>query len=63
MPITSTKATLNQRNGRHRGVGTCPSGNSSGVRKTTGRIPNNQPKLLSNPKAASHQPLCPCTTA
>ena len=63
MPITATNVTLNHRNGRHRGVGTCPSGNSSGVRKTTGKIPNSQPKLLSRPMATSHQPLWPRVTA
>ena len=56
MPTTTRNATMTQRNGRHLGDGRCPSGNNRGVRKMTGRIPNNQPKLSSNPMIASHWP-------
>ncbi len=50
---------MNHRNGRQREDGGWPSGNKSGNRKTTGRIPNNQPKLDSKPMTCATTPPDP----
>ena len=48
---TNSIATIHQRNGFQRGDGRWPSGNNSGRRKRTGRIPNNHPRPDNRPRS------------
>ena len=43
-------AMIHHRNGRHRGEGRCPSGNTSGRMKITGRIPQKPPEVVHEPQ-------------